>query len=83
MLSTSSYFNFSSFINFYEIFVWQQSTKNTQIDFVLRLLMKQAETISQAQLCETFDFFCKKIKLPGTEESLVGFNEVMKKLLLG
>ena len=40
-LSASGNFTFSAFIQFYEIFVWQQASKETQIEFVLKLLMNQ------------------------------------------
>ena len=38
-LSSMNSFVFSSYLSFYELFVWQQADKNTQIEFVLKVLM--------------------------------------------
>jgi 5-carboxymethyl-2-hydroxymuconate isomerase len=41
-LMASGSFTLTSFMRFYNIFVWQCADKREQIDFVARLLMKDA-----------------------------------------
>jgi hypothetical protein len=44
-LSVSSNFTFTSYIQFYELFIWQQASKQTQIEFVVKLLMHTKKSI--------------------------------------
>lgn len=83
MLSNGGNFTFSSYIDFYNIFVWQQASKNEQIDFVCKLLMGEQNIQTFSELSSRIDYFCGKIKLMNNHESLAGFNEVMKKLIFG
>ena len=76
-------FVFSSYLSFYELFVWQQADKNTQIEFVLKVLMGNQTEISFKKLGQSIDFMCSKIHLAKNSDSLEGFNEVMKKLIYG
>lgn len=82
-LSFSSNFTFSSFILFYEIFIWQQATKQTQIEFVMKLLIGINNQTTYKKLSDCIDLLCSKINLTENKESLCGFNEVMKKLIFG
>ena len=44
-LSVSSNFTFTSYIQFYELFIWQQASEQTQIEFVVKLLMHTKKSI--------------------------------------
>jgi hypothetical protein len=79
----SNNFTFSSYIQFYELFVWQQASKSLQVDFVAKVLMRNGNTISYRKLSEVIDYMCSKINLLDQSESMNGFNEVMKKLIFG
>lgn len=59
-------FTFSSYIEFYSIFIWQQATKTEQIEFVIKLLMGYQNEIMFAELNEKIDFICSKISLVNT-----------------
>lgn len=59
----SGNFTFSSFILFYELFVWQQAAKQNQIDFVLKILMGTASEINFEKLSSMIDLMCSKINL--------------------
>jgi len=62
-LMVSGNFTFSSFIQFYELFVWQQATKKSQIEFVTKLLMGMNSEISYKNLSKSIDVMCSKINL--------------------
>ena len=82
-LSSLGTFTFSSYITFYDLFVWQQADKTSQIEFVLKVLMGEAPEVTYKRLSEAIDFMCSKIRLAQSSDSLDGFNEVMKKLIFG
>lgn len=82
-LSVSGNFTFSSFITFYELFIWQQASKQTQIQFVLKLLMGTQSQVPCQKIANKIDFLCSRIRLDGATDCIDGFNEVMKKLIFG
>lgn len=41
-LMTNGSFTLTSFMHFYNIFVWQSADKKEQVDFVVKLLMKDS-----------------------------------------
>lgn len=82
-LMANGSFTLTSYMRFYNIFVWQSADKREQVDFVAKLLMKDAAEKSLADISKVIDTICRKIHLENFNKSLENFNEVMKKLMFG
>jgi 5-carboxymethyl-2-hydroxymuconate isomerase len=76
-------FTLTSFMKFYNIFVWQNADKREQVEFVVKLLMKDSSERPIAEVSKAIDAICRKIRLENFNKSLENFNEVMKKLIFG
>lgn len=73
-LMTNGSFTLTSYMRFYNIFVWQSADKKEQIDFVARLLMKDAPEKPLADISKIIDTICAKIHLENFNKSLENFN---------
>jgi len=62
-LMASGSFTLTSYMRFYNIFVWQCADKREQIDFVARLLMRDAPERPLAEISKVIDTVCRKIHL--------------------
>lgn len=82
-LEVNGRFSISSYIEFYDIFVWQIAEKKQQMAFVVKLLMREAQEKSIVEIGRVIDSICQKIHIESFNKSLSNFNEVMKKLIFG
>jgi hypothetical protein len=82
-LSIEGRFTLTSYISFYNIFVWQNASLDEQITFVTRLLMGESRERPIVGIAKVIDRVCSKIHIENFSKSLDNFNEVMKKLLFG
>lgn len=82
-LSIEGRFTLTSYISFYNIFVWQNANLDEQITFVTRLLMGESRERPIVGIARVIDRVCSKIHIENFSKSLDNFNEVMKKLLFG
>ena len=82
-LMSNGSFTLTSFMRFYNIFVWQNADKKEQIEFVTKLLMKESMEKPITEVSKVIDSICRKIHLENFNKSLDNFNEVMKKLIYG
>lgn len=73
-LMATGTFTLTSYMRFYNIFVWQSADKKEQVDFVTRLLMKDASEKPLAEISRVIDTVCRKIRLENFNKSLDNFN---------
>ena len=73
----------TSFINFYDIFVWQIASKKIQMEFVAKLLMQDCKERLIMEISRVIDLICSKINIDHFNKALSNFNEVIKKLMFG
>ena len=56
-------FTLTSYMRFYNIFVWQSADRREQIEFVVKLLMREANERPICEIGSTIDLICRKIHL--------------------
>ena len=56
-------FTLTSYMRFYNIFVWQSADRREQIEFVVKLLMREASERPICEIGSTIDLICRKIHL--------------------
>ena len=73
----------SSYVNFYDIFVWQMASKKVHMEFVTKILMQNCKERLVTEISKVIDMICGKINLNNFKSSLDNFSEVIKKLIFG
>lgn len=73
-LKINDRFTINSYMNFYDIFVWQIAQKKQQMEFVVRILMQDFKQKLIIEISKTIDLICSKINIDNLNKSLENFS---------